>query len=272
MPTHVRYEEVVPVLLAQFDAVRELAEGFGESDWNTPTCLPGWTVKDVLSHLYGTEAMLLGDKPPEADVSSMAHIKNSTGQFNELWVESLRTVPGSEVLKRFTDVTASRRGELEAMTQDDMDKSSWTPAGADETYGRFMRIRHMDFFLHELDMRDALGLAERNAPEAVSLALEEPAAALGYIVGKKAGMPDGSRVLISVRDPDRDWAVTVDGKARVVEALEGEPTASIELPATLFLRLAGGRTDADPFIGKDLKLGGEEAAARQLAGGLAYMI
>lgn len=272
MPTHVNYDEVVPVLLAQFDAINELGESLAESDWEKPTCLPGWTVKDVLSHLYGTEAMLLGDQAPEADISAQAHVKNPTGQFNELWVESLRPVPGSEVLKRFRDVTARRREQLEAMSQEEMDKPSWTPAGADETYGRFMRIRHMDLYLHELDMRDAVGLEERNAPAATALALEEPAAALGYIVGKKAAMPDGSRVRIRLSAPEREWLVEVDGKARVVDGLRGEPTAGISLPATLFLRLAGGRTDPGPLIGEQVELEGDAEAAGQLARGLAYMI
>ena len=39
------------------------------------------------------------------------------------------------------------------MTQADFDAPSWTPAGRDETYGRFMRIRHYDCFMHEHDIR-----------------------------------------------------------------------------------------------------------------------
>ena len=50
------------------------------------------------------------------------------------------------------------------MTQADFDAPSWTPAGRDETYGRFMRIRHYDCFMHEHDIRYALGLASEAGP------------------------------------------------------------------------------------------------------------
>ena len=39
----------------------ELGDGLTDVQWDTPTCLPGWTVKDALVHMGGTEAMLLGE-------------------------------------------------------------------------------------------------------------------------------------------------------------------------------------------------------------------
>ena len=101
------------------------------------------------------------------------------------------------MLARFRSVAARRLEALDAMTQADFDAPSWTPAGPDETYGRFMRIRHYDCFLHEADMREALGLPDRVDADQVAAALLEPASGLGYIVGKKARMPSGA----SVQDP-----------------------------------------------------------------------
>ena len=272
MPTLVERDHVVPLLLDQFDAVAELCGGLSEAQWNKPTCLPAWTVKDVLSHLYGTEAMLLGEKPPEGPKPAGDHIKNATGEFNELWVEGLRPVPGAEVLGRFTEAAERRKSELQAMGQEDMDKPSWTPVGPDETYGRFMRIRHMDLFLHELDIRDALGIPERESSEHVALALEEPEAALGYIVGKRAGMPEGSQVKIELTGPGaRTWFVAVTDRARQVEALDGDPTVGISLLSSTFLRLAGGRLPADA-VTDSVSVIGDPALAQQLAAGLAYMI
>lgn len=273
MATTVDRDKVVPLLIAEFQALVELCRPFTDEDWNRPTCLPGWTVKDVLSHLLGTEAMLHGEQAPSVDVSGLDHVKNPTAEFNEAWVESLRATSGSDILERFKSITDQRAAALEAMSQEDFDQSSWTPAGPDETYGRFMRIRHYDCFLHELDIRDAVGAADREDPAHVELALEEPVAALGYIVGRKAGMPQGTSVRLQITGPvHQTHHVVVEERARVVESLEGEPTVALTVPALLFLRLTGGRRDPLPYVGDAMTLEGDAALAAQLATGLAYTI
>ena len=167
----------------------ELGAGLTDEQWATPTCLPGWTVKDTLVHMGGTEAMLLGEPQPEVDVGHLTHVRNDIGKSGERWVESRRAGSGADDLAWFRDLTDRRLAALDAMTQADFDAPSWTPAGPDETYGRFMRIRHFDCFMHEHDMRDALGVADRADPRHVASAITEPATALGYIVGKRGACP-----------------------------------------------------------------------------------
>jgi uncharacterized protein (TIGR03083 family) len=273
MPTIVDRDRTVRLLDEEFDAVAAVGGGLTPAQWATPTCLPGWTVQDVLAHLVGTESMLAGDPGPEADVSGLEHLRNDIGRANEVWVASMRPLPGDEVLARFRAVTARRTASLGAMTQADFDRPSWTPAGPDETYGRFMRIRHYDCFLHEHDMRAALDLADREDPDHVDAALAEPEAALGYIVGRRAGMPSGTTVAIAVHGPvERTWRLAVEERARVVDDLPGPATVSLDLPAMLFLRLTGGRVDALPHLGDDLVVGGDETLGRQLATHLAFTI
>ena len=162
-----------------------------------------------------------------------------------MWVEANRGLTGPQMVARLEDVTARRLAELDAMDQAGFDAPSWTPAGKDETYGRFMRIRHFDCYLHEQDIRLALGLPARERADDIASSLDEVATGLGFIVGRRAGMPDGSRVRIDLTGPvARTYLVQVDGRAAVVEILDGEPTVGIELPAMHFLRLTGGRHDA----------------------------
>jgi uncharacterized protein (TIGR03083 family) len=273
MPTIVDKDVVVPLLRREFAAIAKLCEDLDEADWDTPTCLPGWSVKDQLSHIIGTEAMLDGEQAPDVDISHLTHIKNDIGRFNELWVESLRPLDGAEVLQRFREVTARRLAALEAMSQADLDAPSFTPVGRDETYGRFMRIRHYDCFLHEHDMRDAVGREDRADPEALALVLDEVAAGLGYVVGKKAAMPEGARVRIEVTgEADRQLDYEVGDRAELVDHHESDPTVVLRLPALLFLRLTGGRTDPEPHVGEDVELGGDQELARRLATNLAYTI
>ena len=126
--------------------------------WDTPTCLPGWSVRDVFSHVIGAEAMLLGEPAPDVDLSHLTHMRNPIAEANEVWVEANRGPSGPEMVARIDDVTSRRLAELDAMDQAGFDAPSWTPAGRDETYGRFMRIRHFDCYLHEQDIRLALGI------------------------------------------------------------------------------------------------------------------
>ena len=114
------------------------------------------------------------------------------------------------------------------MTQADFDAPSWTPVGRDETYGRFMRIRHYDCFMHEHDIRDALGMPSRPEVDDLDSALDEVSTGLGYIVGRRASMPEGSRVQIDLTGPvDRVYLVSVDGRATLVDSFDGPPTVGI---------------------------------------------
>ena len=271
MPTIVDKDRTVRLLHREFDAIAELCEGLDERDWDTPTCLPGWSVKDNLSHIVGTELMLDGQQAPEVDISHLEHVKNDIAKFNELWVESMRPLSGAEVLARFRDVTARRLATLEGMSQEEFDAEGFTPAGPD-THGRFMRIRHFDCFLHEHDMREAVGAGDRPDAEQLELVLDEVSMGLGYVVGKKAGAPAGSRVRIRLTGPAaRNLDVEVGERARQVEELEGDPTVQITLPVMLFVRLSGGRCEVDDYL-DDVEIDGDEQLGQGLAANLAFTI
>ncbi|HEX3980130.1 MAG TPA: maleylpyruvate isomerase family mycothiol-dependent enzyme [Acidimicrobiales bacterium] len=273
MPTHVDRDEVVGLLRRQFGAIGQLAESVGADQWDVATCLPGWTVRDVLSHMTGTEMMLSGHSPPTVDVTDRGPFKNPVAEANEVWVESMRGLAGTELTARWNEVSRVRLAELDAMSQADFDAPSWTPAGRDETYGRFMRIRHYDCFMHEQDMRFALGRAERAEPDSLAPCLDEVATGLGYIVGRRAAMPDGSRVQIDLTGPvTRTFRIRVDGRADVVDSLDGPPTVGLGLPVTLFLRLTGGRDDRGSGPPGDVRLSGDEELAQRLRDNLAFTI
>ena len=177
----------------EFEALGTLCTPLTADQWVTPTCLTGWSVRDVLSHVIGTESMLLGESAPAVDISHITDLANPIAEANELWVEALRGLSPSELLVRFADVTDRRVSALDATTQADFDAPSWTPAGRDETYGRFMRIRHFDCYLHEHDIRYALGIAPREDVADLDSALDEVSTGIGYIVGRRAQLPAGSR-------------------------------------------------------------------------------
>jgi len=273
MATIVDRAAAVDLLRHEYGALVELGAGLEPRQWDVPTCLPGWTVRDTFSHVIGAEAMLLGEAAPSVDVSRLTHMRNAVAESNEVWVEALRGTTGPDVVARLEDVTSRRLALLDAMTQEEFDAPSWTPAGRDETYGRFMRIRHYDCYLHEQDIRLALGLPIRETVPDLASALDEVATGLGYIVGRRAALPEGSRVRIDLTGMlPRTYLVRVDGRATVVDALDGEPTVGIELPAWRFLRLTGGRQDAGVDPGHAVRLTGDRELAARLASSLSFTI
>ncbi|MGE2723032.1 maleylpyruvate isomerase family mycothiol-dependent enzyme [Mycolicibacterium celeriflavum] len=267
--------EVLDALFAQWDGIGEVVDGLTDAQWLAPSPLPGWSVRDIVAHVVGTESMLQGVGTPEADidVSTLKHVRNDIGVMNERWVRHLRALPAGDLLKRFRSVTANRRDALAAMPDADWNEVTATPAGPD-TYGRFMRVRIFDCWMHEHDIRDALAEpATDPAGRPSELALDEMAASMGFVVGKLGRAPDGSRVSIVLTGPlGRTINVAVEGRGHVVEDFGGaEPTTTITLDALLFARLAGGRVVLSDHADA-LGYGGDEEVGRRVVDHLNYVI
>ena len=273
MPTVVPKEPVVAALGEVWGRLDELLGGLDDAEWETPTCLPGWDVKAVVAHVIGTESMLLGDSAPAVEVDQEArdHVRNDIGRFNEAWVVAVADEKPADVLTRFRDRIALRRAALEATGQEQWDTVGFTPAGQD-TYGRFMRIRVFDCWLHEQDIRDALGRPGGEQGRSAELALDEMASAAGYIVGKKAGAAPGSRVRFELTGPAaRTINVEVAERAAVVDELSGPPTVTLTMPAGVFARLGGGR--ADPAVlRQQVTIDGDTELGERIVANMAYTI
>ncbi|OBK30657.1 hypothetical protein A5634_15290 [Mycobacterium asiaticum] len=269
--------EVLTGLFSVWDDLDGLLDGLSEKDWETASALRGWDVKAVVSHIIGTESFLQGVSAPEPDidVKALEHVRNDIGVMNECWVRHLSAESGSQVLQRFREVTATRRKVLEGMSEDEWNAVSFTPAGPD-SYGRFMRIRVFDCWMHEQDIR--IGLRRPSSDEdlqgsALRLSLDEVATSMGFVVGKLAKAPEGSRVLFELTGPhSREIRVSVDGRAQVVDDFGGPgPTATIRVDALQFTRLAGGRPLC-PARSQDVEFDGDKELAGQVVQRMNFVI
>ena len=268
---------VLSGLFAVWDSIDALLDGLPEAGWQAATPLPAWNVQAVASHIVGTESFLAGIAPPEVDidVSGLDHVRNGVGAMNESWVRHLSGGSGSSVLERFRAATNDRRAALTSLPDDDWNALTTTPVGP-ESYGRFMRVRVFDCWMHEQDIRMALQRPssddELSGP-ASQLSLDEIAATMGFVVGKLAKAPDGSRIQFELTGPlARSIRVSVDGRAQVVDDFDGlEPTATVRLDALQFTRLAGGRPLC-PARADDVELGGDKDVAAQVVEHLNFVI
>lgn len=268
---------VLPALFASWEAIEHLLTDLSDERWAAPTALPGWAVHDVASHVIGTESMLMGLPTPEADVdlSALPHVHNDIGHLNESWVRALRGETPDGMRLRLGEVTAQRSTMLTSMVDDVWNAVTMTPAGPD-SYGRFMRIRIFDCWMHEQDIREAVdrpATDEDLAGVTAQQALDEMAASMGFVVGKRGKAPEGARVALELTGPlQRTIRVAVDGRAAVVDDFGGaEPTVTIRVDGWQFTRLCGGRplSASRPAAVEVL---GDEQVGRRIVDNLSYVI
>lgn len=274
MATHLPKDPTVAAVLEELAALDDLLAELDADDWHRPTALPGWDVQANVAHVIGTESLLAGiaAPPTDVDVSSLAHVRNDIGGMNEPWVIALATASPAEVRAQLQEITATRAAALGAISQDDWDAEGFTPAGLD-THGRFMRIRVFDTWMHEQDIRDAVGRPGHLSGAPVELALDEMVTAMGYVVGKRAGVPDGAAITLALTgEAARDIHVQVVGRAAVVDELTMPASATIKTDVHTFTRLAGGRTRWATIDQTLVDLRGDEALATQVLENLAYTI
>jgi len=277
MATHLPKDATVAALLEELAAIDGLLAELDDEDWRLPTALPGWDVQANVAHIIGTESMLAGVPTPttDVDVTGLAHVRNDIGGVNEPWVLALAARTPAEVRDELRAIGERRAAALEAMSQEDWDAEGFTPAGLD-TYGRFMRIRVFDCWMHEQDIRDAVGRPGHLDGPAVELALDEMVTAMGFVVGKRAGAPDGARVTISIDgeagSASRDIHVAVDGRAAVVDALDRPAWVTLTTDVHTFTRLAGGRTRYADIDSDLVTVEGDPALGDRILHNLAYTI
>jgi hypothetical protein len=143
---------------------------------------------------------------------------------------------------RVGEIFASRRADLAGLTETDLARQSWTPIGP-RSYGGFLEMRIFDFWVHERDIAAPLGWPSDDSGSAAEIALAQVEGSLGYIVGKKIGLPDGASIVFHLTGPvKRDLAVVVDGRARAVDHVD-DPDVELTMDAVTFVQLAAGRID-----------------------------
>ena len=272
--TVVDKDAITSALIAEWSVLRALAGQLTDEQWSAPSVLPGWTNADIVAHIIGTESMLDGrDVAAADDIADREHVKNPIGELNERWADHFRARPRPEVLAALDDIIETRTAALTAMSPEEFEADAVTPAGPD-TYGRFMRIRVFDCWIHEIDLRDALADGSTPTdPASADAALEEISSSLPFVVGKRASAPAGSTVRFEITGlAPRDVRIAVDGRATLVESFaDGDDAADLTLrvDGVELARLVGGRRDADPGT---VEVTGDEALAKAVIDRLDYVI
>lgn len=252
----------VDCLLESMNSVLELLDELDDPDWQLQSLCPAWEVRQVVAHLDGIEEALSGWRPAGDAPAPFEIVGKVFDEVDDWSPPQLRS--------RLRAVLANRRNELLAADTSLFDEVSWTPVGV-QTYGRFMAIRSFDFWVHEQDIRVPLGRPGHASGQAAELALDEVRRSFGYIVGKRAAIPDGSSVLVELHGPiEGRFGAVVDGRARPLDDLD-HADATVRTDSLTFMLLACGRIDPETHLANgDVELRGNKELAGQLARNLRF--
>ena len=259
---------MVAALFDAWDSIEALCAGLDSAQWSRPTECPGWTVKDVVSHLIGIEAMMIGRPATSHRAGAAAHVRNPLGEMNEHEVDARRGRPGPEVLDEWREVSAIQRGRLVAADDAWFEAPTATPTGPG-TNADFTAIRVLDAWVHEQDIRRAIGIPGHETGPAAELTIDRLAGSLPMVVGKRAAAGEGRSAAIVLDGPvARRWTVAVvDGRGDVGE--RAAPDATVAMRSGDFVALATGRCRAD---GAPWMATGDADLAARIVGSLNVMV
>jgi uncharacterized protein (TIGR03083 family) len=218
-----------------YDAIDSVCARLDGAGWRTQSLCPDWTARDVIAHLGMMERVLTGWLPGSAE--ELAPL-DRIGPYEQ----EVAALDDAAFASRIAEIFTARRADLARLTADDMSLPSWTPIGP-RAYGGFLEMRIFDFWVHERDVTTPLGWATTDGGPAAEIALGQVVTSIGYIVGKKVGLPDGKSIVFHLTGPlTRDIAVIVDGRARQVDRV-ASPAVELTTDSTTFIQLAAGRID-----------------------------
>src|ERR1700722_7440194 len=255
-------------------ALAGVCSELSEADWARPTQCPGWDVKDQLSHLIGVERAIRGEPVPDWRGPLGDHVKNDFAATNERFVAVRRALPGPSVRAEFVEVTTTRMAQLDALTAAEWAAPGWSPVG-EVPRAEFVTVRVFDSWVHEQDVRLALDRPGGSGNAASAISLDRVQGAMPFVVGKKAGCPDGTTVRFDVAGPGRDArAVTIGvegGRARPVGD-EVAPTVTLALSSIDFVRLGWGRaTAAQVEAAGGVEVQGDAVVGQSVLGAMNFM-
>ncbi|MBD8868183.1 maleylpyruvate isomerase family mycothiol-dependent enzyme [Nocardioides donggukensis] len=256
------YVEVWWQAVDDFTAV---LEGLPAEEWHTHTDLPGWDVHAIVAHTAHLEAVLAGAPEETVEVGEPEHARGLMGLYTEQGVAARRDRTPDELITELRESATRRKTELLADPPRDASASpARTFGGMPWTWERLLRNRPLDIWMHEQDVRRAVGrpggLDSAPARHTADYLLES----LGMVVGKRVGPPAGSTVVLDVAG-STPYAVRVgdDGRATPVPPPTG-PTVLISLSREDFIVLAGGRRAP-----RQVRLEGDEELGRRVVDALA---
>ena len=267
-------QQMVDLMEAVWRSIDGLCGNLSQEQWSTATECPGWSVQDQVSHLVGSECRLLGRPAPAHEPSDTSHVRNEVGQSNEVLVDYRRRFSGAEVLGEFREITAERLAVLRGMSEQDFAAETPNPLGSGP-YTDMLAIRIYDAWVHEQDMRRALGIPGHLSGPVAQHSYGRTRAAMPFVVGRKVAPDDGTTVVFEITgDVGGTIALTMEGgRANRMDAAPDSPTVRLSMGLEAFNALGTGRWTAEKALGDEsVAIEGDRALGERIVGEMNFMI
>lgn len=206
----------------------DVADGLREEDWDRPTSLPGWSARDVLAHVVHIEDYLSGSEHPVSgwvepaepvDVGTPEHVRNAFAVWNEEGVRARDDRSPAELVAELRGLVEVRSAIMYDADLD-LDTRVRTVRGREGPFGDVTRLRIVDVWMHEQDLRDVVDRPGSLDSPGASQFMELVMDSLCQIVLHRVRPEPGTVVILESTGP-----VMARGGVRIGSDADGEPVA-----------------------------------------------
>jgi uncharacterized protein (TIGR03083 family) len=224
-------------------------------------------------HLAWVESFLAGRQDPEhvVDWSRFPHIAHDFGRSTEIGVDVRRSQSQRECCDELAGLVDVRLAQFLAMEPLALDVEVMGVFGRPVPFDRLIRLRSFDSWVHEQDIRRAVGLPANLATPGAQVAAVQMARAFGFALATNAEASEGATAHLTVTGPIafEQWAVVREAKGVPTDPVEA-PTVSLTTDWETYARLSAGRLHVSaPDVQARISLGGDPDLAARLPAALA---
>ncbi|MFH8367868.1 maleylpyruvate isomerase family mycothiol-dependent enzyme [Streptomyces sp. NPDC018031] len=264
MTVHPSLQTSIDAWTHSVEAIQALVNPLVEGEWNRATECPGWSVRDLVSHVIGLDTEMLGDpRPIHALPRDLFHVKDELSRYMEVQVDVRRCHTAPEMTAELEYLVIRRSRQLRNEKRDPETMVRGPLAGKEVTLEQCLRMRAFDVWVHEQDLRRALGKPGNLDSPGAHIARDTLLSRLPVVVAKRAGAPAGSAVVFDVNGPlefMRTVRVDKDGKGTIDGSVSLGPAVTISTDWETYLRLAAGRVRPDAVAERVKREGDQELA------------
>ncbi|MFC8074775.1 maleylpyruvate isomerase family mycothiol-dependent enzyme [Streptomyces sp. NPDC057307] len=247
MTVHPSLQNYADAWSHSIEAIAELVQPLVEGEWNRRTPCPGWSVRDIVSHVIGLECEMLGDpRPIHTLPRDLYHVQSEISRYMEMQVDVRRhhTAPEMTSELEYTIIRRNRQLRNENRQPGTMVRA---PLGTEQTLEHAMRNRAFDIWVHEQDLRTTLSKPGNLASAGALVTRDVLLEALPKVVAKEAGAPPNTAIVLDVHGPVeflRTIRVDADGRGTIDGSPSLGPAVTLVMDWETYFRLACGRVRA----------------------------
>jgi uncharacterized protein (TIGR03083 family) len=245
-----------------------LLEKIPAEQWSMPTDLAGWDVRAVAAHIAHLEGVLAGNPEETVDVGEPEHVTGLMGLYTEQGVVARSEHTPDDLINEIREAATRRHTALVAdPPSDGSAKPDPIFGGVGWDWNTLLRNRPLDVWMHEQDVRRAVGMPGGMDSPAAQHTADYLAESLGMVLAKRVGAPAGTTVVLELEGSDPvAFGVNESRRGERLARVPDDPSVRLTMDRESFILLAGGRRAPEPGA---IRVEGDERLGTQVIDTLA---